>query len=313
MAMSTEAAETAGQSVKLVLGPILFHWPPEKRADFYARIADEAPVDVVCLGEVICSKRAPFSAPHDVAIAERLQRAGKTVVFSSLAEVMLRREREMTAGLCTLGEYAIEANDASAFFHLSGRPHRVGPLLNVYNEETLRYLAQRGAVHFSLPPELPRERVRILASAARELNVGIEIQAFGRLPLALSARCYHARAHGRTKDNCQFVCENDRDGMTLRTLEGKEFLAVNGVQTLSHAYHCLLTEMPDMAAIGVTHVRLSPHTLDMAAIARLFRDVLDGAMHPKEAEQSLLAFGHMPAIVNGFWNGQPGYLMVAER
>jgi len=40
----------------LTLGPLLFNWNPEQRRDFYARIADEAPVDCVYLGEVILLK-----------------------------------------------------------------------------------------------------------------------------------------------------------------------------------------------------------------------------------------------------------------
>ncbi len=49
---------------ELTLGPILFHWPAEQKLDFYARIADEAPIDTVYLGEVICSKRSPFFDKH---------------------------------------------------------------------------------------------------------------------------------------------------------------------------------------------------------------------------------------------------------
>ena len=45
---------------ELTLGPNLFNWAPEKWRDFYFRIADEAPVAVVYLGETICSKRAPL-------------------------------------------------------------------------------------------------------------------------------------------------------------------------------------------------------------------------------------------------------------
>jgi collagenase-like PrtC family protease len=46
--------------MRLTLGPLLFNWPAERWRDFYARIADEAPVDRVVLGEVVCSKRQPF-------------------------------------------------------------------------------------------------------------------------------------------------------------------------------------------------------------------------------------------------------------
>lgn len=299
--------------IRLTLGPLLFHWPIDKKRDFYARIADEAPVDVVYLGEVVCSKRAPFSEPHYPAIAERLMRAGKQVVFCSLAEVMLKRERQMTADLADFADYEIEINDASALTAVSGRPHRIGQLFNVYNEETLRHLARHGATHFALPAELPRNSVAILSQAARECDAGLEVQVFGRTPLALSARCYHARAHGRTKDNCQFVCEDDPDGMVLSTLEGRDWLTVNGVQTLSYAYLCLLYEIEDLKRIGATDLRLSPHAIDMVAVARLFRRVANGALGSDEAERQLRSLDGVPALANGFWHGRAGHEFVGRN
>ena len=59
---------------QLTLGPIAYHWSADARRDFYARIADEAPVDEVYLGEVICSKRAPFQEADLPAMIERLER-----------------------------------------------------------------------------------------------------------------------------------------------------------------------------------------------------------------------------------------------
>ena len=59
----------------LTLGPLLFNWKPERRRDFYFRVADEAPVDCVYLGEVVCSKREPFFVDDLPAIAERLAAA----------------------------------------------------------------------------------------------------------------------------------------------------------------------------------------------------------------------------------------------
>lgn len=290
----------------LTLGPLLFHWSAGQKRDFYARIADEAPVDTVYLGEVICSKRAPFSEALYPEIVERLTRAGKQVVFSTLAEAMLRRERDMTAELCASG-FEVEINDAAGLYFIAGKAHRIGQYFNVYNEETLAFLAQGGATHFTLPAEVPRDAVAVLARHAREAGAGIEVQGFGRAPLALSARCYHARAHNRSKDNCQFVCEQDADGMALDTIDGVAFLAVNGVQTLSHAWLCLLEELAEMAAIGVTHVRLSPHACDMSAVAALFRSVADGAMEAAEAQRKLEQEAGIAALANGFWRGQPGY------
>src|SRR3546814_16052864 len=95
----------------LTLGPLLFNWSADRWADFYARIADEAPVDRVCLGEVVCSKRLPFYAERLPEAVERLQRGGKTVVLSSLALVTLPRERQLSADLVVEGSVEIEVND----------------------------------------------------------------------------------------------------------------------------------------------------------------------------------------------------------
>lgn len=294
----------------LTLGPVLFHWPAEQKLDFYARIADEAPIDTVYLGEVICSKRASFFDQHYADVADRLVRGGKTVVFSSLCEVVLKRERRAIEGFCDIDGYEIEVNNSSALFHVDGRAHRIGPMMNVYNEATMLHLAKNGATHFSLPAELPRSSVALLAEQAADLRAGVELQVFGRTSLAVSARCYHARAHQRTKDNCQFVCEQDPDGMLLKTLDGKSFLAVNGIQTLSQTYLNYLANLPDLQDAGLTHFRLSPQSLDMVSVARLFRDVLDGQLEAVEADVRLSAFSGAVSFSNGFWHARPGHVRV---
>lgn len=298
---------------RLTLGPILFHWSAERKLDFYARIADEAPIDTVYLGEVICSKRTPFFEQHYPEVIERLERGGKKVVLSSLCEVMIKRERDMMEAFAATDSHEIEVNDGSALLHVSGKPHRVGPLMNVYNEATLAYLAGRGASHVCAPPELPGSSVAILAQRAKELGVGLEVQVFGRASLAVSARCYHARAHGRTKDNCQFVCEEDADGMPLKAMDGRNFLAVNGIQTLSHAYLDLSGELDDLVGMGVSDLRLSPHSQDMVAVARSFRGALDGVIESGQVSERLAALCAPAPLANGFWHGKAGHLHVAAR
>ncbi len=296
------------QKGKLTIGPVLFHWPAERKRDFYFRIADEAPVDTVYLGEVVCSKREPFFTPYYAEVAERLTAAGKTVVFSSLSEIMIPRERKMTAGLCEAKDFEVEANDASALYHLRGRPHRVGQYFNVYNEETLTALVRRGARHVALPAELPRPALARMGEVAQTLGVGIEVQVYGRVGLALSARCYHARAYDRVKDNCQFACEEDPDGMPLTTLAGQDFLCVNGVQTLSWPCVNLLGEMQEMAGMGIGFFRLSPQSGDMVAISRCFDDVLAGRCAPEEGMHRLDGIeGPKMPYANGFYYGEAGY------
>jgi O2-independent ubiquinone biosynthesis protein UbiV len=298
-------------TTKLTLGPIVYHWSADKRRDFYARIADETPVDEVYLGEVICSKRAPFHEGELPETIARLERAGKTVIVSTLAEVMLKRERKATEDLAAMTAPEIEVNNAAGLYARGRRPHRIGPFMNAYNEATIAWMAAQGATHVCLPTELPGEAIAMAAKAARELGLGVEVQVFGRASLAVSARCYHARAHGRTKDNCQFICEEDADGMPLRTRDDRPILRVNGIQTQSESYVDLLPEAGRLVADGVTHLRLMPQDVDMVAVARVFRDALDGALSLDEADQRLAALSGAVALSNGFYHGAAGYRRIA--
>lgn len=296
------------QASELTLGPVLFNWAPERWRDFYFRIADEAPVATVYLGEAICFKRAPLFDDQFGVVAERLAAAGKTVVRSTLAEVMSKQERKLVADICADPAVLVEANDGSALSHLRGRPHHVGPFVNVYNERAMAVLARGGAEVVCVPPEMPADAIAALCRDAARLGVAIETQVFGRLPLALSARCYHARAHDRHKDSCQFVCDEDPDGMPLRTLDDQPFLAINGVQTMSHDYLNLIAELRDLQAMGVRRFRLSPHTCDMVAVATTFRDALDQRIETSEAEARLDALEIDAPFSNGFYHGKAGHL-----
>lgn len=296
---------------KLTLGPIAYHWPADARRDFYARIADEAPVDEVYLGEVICSKRAPFHEADLPVTIERLERAGKTVILSTLAEVMLKRERKATGDLAAMDAPEIEINNAAGLFARGKRPHRIGPFMNAYNEATIAWMAGKGATHVCLPAEMPAPAIAAAARAACALGLGVEVQVYGRASLAVSARCYHARAHGRTKDNCQFVCEEDPDGMPLRTRDDRPILRVNGIQTLSESYIDLLPEAARLVADGVTHLRLMPQAVDMVAVAQVFRDVLDGRVPTGEADARLATLSGDAGLSNGFYHGTAGYRRIA--
>ncbi len=292
---------------QLTLGPVLFNWAPEVWRDFYFRVADEAPVAAVYLGEAICSKRAPLFEPHFAEVSERLAKAGKTVVYSTLSEVMSKLDRDLVESVCAADNALVEANDGSALFYLRGRAHHIGPYVNAYNERTLAVLARNGARSICLPPEMPGTAIAVLAGEAAKLDVALEVQVFGRIGLALSARCYHARAHGRTKDSCRFICEEDPDGMALRTIENSSFLTVNGIQTLSHDYLNLIGEMAALEAVGVQRFRLSPHSCDMVAVADTYRAVLDGRLDAGEATERLSALKLGAPFSNGFYYGKAGH------
>ena len=188
----------ANQS-ELTLGPVLFNWQPERWRDFYFRIADEAPVTAVYLGEVICFKRAPLFDDYRDAVAARLAAAGKTVVRSTLAEVMSKQERQLVEDVCAEATAPVEANDGSALLRLRGRPHHVGPFINVYNERTLAVLAGNGACNVCLPPEMPASAIRCArreSRKARRLDRGASIRPYwiGTCPPAAITRARTAAA-----------------------------------------------------------------------------------------------------------------------
>lgn len=290
---------------KLTLGPVLFNWKPEQLRDFYFRIADEADVDSVHVGEVVCSKRSPFFAPHIPEVVARLAAAGKEVVLSSLALIMNERELREARELAGGEGWLVEANDISVASMMGGKPFVVGPLVNVYNEGTLAYLESIGAIRACLPAELPAE---VIATLVKSAKCEIEVQAFGRLPLAISARCYHARSRNLAKDGCQYVCAEDPDGMAVDTLDDEPFLAVNGTQTMSYHYLSLLSELETLRRSGVRRFRLWPQAVDMVAVAALFRRVLAGSVAPAEAADQLADLCPRAEFANGYIHGREGHL-----
>ncbi|WP_105382404.1 ubiquinone anaerobic biosynthesis protein UbiV [Neorhizobium alkalisoli] len=294
----------------LTMGPVYYLWDSAKWRDLHFRIADESPFDRVVIGETVCSKRQHFIEPHIAEVIERLEDAGKTVLLSTLALVTLERESRLVRELAHDSQHMVEANDLSALGLLNGKAHSIGPLVNVYNSATARLLAGRGACRICLPPELPFSSVKRVVSATP--GVDFEVFAFGRMPLAISARCAHARSKGKIKDNCQFVCGEDPDGLPVRTLDRQSFLALNGVQTISHTCQALLGELVELAACGVSAIRLSPQDCDMVAVATLYRDALDGAIGADEAAEKLRRLYPAAPLSNGFHHAREGAAWVAR-
>ncbi len=289
----------------LTVGPNHFFWDAATVRDFYQGLA-AAPVARVVLGEVVCSKRLPFWQNEIAPAAEGLIAAGKDVAITSLALVTLKRERKATAALAEIG-LPIEVNDLTALRALpSGQPFWVGPLINVYNEGTLRWLAARGATRVCLPPELPLGSIAVLARLGRELGVAIEVWGHGRLPLAISGRCYHARLHDHAKDSCQFVCALDPDGRDVETLDGQKFLAVNGVQTLSQSTASMAYQIEVLREAGVTSLRMSPQSVGFAEICTDYADRIAGKLTAANLAATLIPKVPGGRLSDGFVRGPSG-------
>ncbi len=290
---------------KLTIGPNLYNWEPKKWRDFYFKIADEAPVDEVILGEVICSKRAPLFNDYFDDVVERLEKSHKKIIYSTLAEITSNIDRRLLTKQVAKKDVFIEANDVAALLNIN-KPHAIGSYMNVYNEEALEFFAKNGATNITLSPEIPKSGIIELNKSAKNLDVDLEIIIYGRIGLALSARCYHARAHELTKDSCKFICDEDPDGMDLTTLEGQDFLTINGIQTMSYTCLNLINEIKTLQEIGINKFRISPQSKGTIHASKVFRNLLDDKIDEKEAME-LLEEGKINApFANGFFHGLAG-------
>ncbi|MBB3190336.1 U32 family peptidase [Halomonas cerina] len=294
-------------TLQLSLGPVLFYWTRERYAAFYREAADW-PIEIVYLGESVCSRRRDMKLDDWLGLGRELAQSGKRVVLASQtlieSEADLRDLRDLRK-LCDNGEFTVEANDQSAVQRLSaaGLPFVAGAALNLYNTAAIGVMARAGMQRWHAPVEMSRhDLARLLADCRAEgLEAPCEVLAYGHLPLAWSSRCFTARRHQKPKDRCRFVCQQYPEGLALRSQEAREVFTLNGIQTLSGACQDLRHEVPTMAELDVAVARLSPRAEGMAEVVVTFDAARRGTL-PAPDPLALVDAG----LCDGYWHGRPG-------
>ena len=305
---SRTAAAKSDHQPRLSLGPISYYWPKDEVDAFYAMVA-ESPVDIVYLGETICSKRNQVRHEDWLAIAERLAERGKEVVLSTLTLLEAESELRRLRAICEQTRFTVEANDMGAVHLLSGRPFAIGPSVNCYNDRTLAVLAKQGLKRWVLPVELTRETLTQM-QRGKPAAVETEVMAYGRLPLAFSARCFTARHKDLPKDDCRDACIDYPDGLVVNTQDDQQFLVLNGIQTQSARTVNLLAELPAMRKLGVDILRISPQSRQTDKVIELFHRALSDDLDPAAASTQVNAL--MPVgPCDGYWHGQAGMAATA--
>ena len=286
-------------TMKLSLGPLQYFWPRERTLAFY-REAAQWPVDIIYLGETVCSKRRELGSRDWIALAREVATSGKQVVLSSLALIEAESELGALQRMIDNGDCWIEANDLSAvqLCRVRGVPFVAGPTLNIYNQRALALLIEDG-LHRWVPGveqgETLLRELRAAMLAEGHAMPELEVIAFGRLPLAYSARCFTARALDVAKDDCGFRCIEYPDGLPLATREGRPFLRINGIQVQGEEITDIGPELPTLRELGVDVLRLYPQADGMAGVVAHF----DLARHSPVAPPRIGAR-------NGYWHGEPG-------
>src|SRR3990167_4814104 len=168
------------------------------------------------------------------------------------------------------GDFRVEANDMGAVHCLAGKvPFVAGPHLNLYTLASLQWMVPLGASRWVMPLEMKRDDLALLQQG-RPAGLQTEVFAYGRMPLAYSARCFTARHRNLPKDDCRLSCLDHPDGLMLKTREREEFLVLNGTQTQSARVYNLVNELDDMRALGVDVLRLSPQAQHTAEVIEVF-------------------------------------------
>lgn len=281
--------------MRLTLGPLQYFWPREQVLAFYHEAATW-PVDVIYLGETVCSKRRELATRDWIELAGEVAASGREVVLSSLALLEAESELSSLTRLVENGRFRVEANDMSAVQLLRERelPFIGGPGLNVYNHAALRLLQEDGLQRLVLSVEQGRDFVAEFRAIGAPLPE-LEIPVWGRLPLAYSARCFTARALDLAKDDCSFRCIEHPDGLPLATRDGDPLLTINGIQVQTSGRCDLGPELDDIRASGIGLARLYPHAQGMQEVVTRFRAAIDGGYSPVRVGEE-----------NGYWHGTAG-------
>jgi collagenase-like PrtC family protease len=314
---------TTDRRFGLTVGPLQYWWPRAEALAFYADVAD-GPADTVVLGELVCSRRNEFKFDDWLALARDLRAAGKRVVLATMALLMSEAELRVARRIAEQDEFAVEAGDASAVAMLARAhaadparpPFWIGPHVNAYSRPALAQWAELGAGTWVPPLELSIDAIGRINPPDDPVSgaagpVLTEVFAFGRMPLAFSARCFTARHHRLKKDECDFRCRDDADGLSLRTDDGRPFLVLNGIQTQSAALQCLIGERDALATAGVRRLRLSPTSRGFMRALALFDEVFNRAGSAAAARAELATLGLPGALVDGFARRRAGIEEVA--
>lgn len=278
----------------LALAPISHAWTGSVLTSFYEKVALNTQIEQVYLGEVVCQKRSVLSLNAWLEMADILHSAGKKVVFSLPWLVNSRSDERWIDKVLSHWSGMVEANDLTGVAAASAakRPFVGGNQLAIYNAATLSWMTAQGMQMWSPPVEMSKQWLSQLLTGCQSSPV-IELFAFGRTNLGISARCIQAREARTSRQQCKKLCVGVKPPV-LETLNGESLLVANG-HTVMSASECNLLALEINLPDYVDSLRVSLSYPEQLAKLEQYRQGL--------------AFEQC----NGFWFGKSGAEKVTPK
>ena len=277
---------------------------------FYDAIA-AAPVDIVYLGETVCSRRHELRLADWLDMAERLRDAGKEVVLST--QVLLESGADVSTlhRIAANGRFLVEANDMGAVQLLAGRRavrRRAAPQHLQPADAALDGLAGREPLGDAAGDDARRPGASCSEAARRAADRGVRLRPHAAGVLgALLHRAPPQPAQGRLP--LQLPRPPRRPAAARPARARSSWCSTASRPSRRGCYNLVDASCARCARLGVDVVRLSPQSQHIGGGDRA---LFDAAPDDAGAGGRRACRRCMPAPrCNGYWHGRPGQDHVA--
>ena len=269
------------------------------------------PLDSIYTGEIYCDRKHE-DMESLLQIVAHIKHEGKKVYIST--PVLLSTD-EVLKNVYKHFEWAEEGivdavlvNDLGALEigikEYPTVPIFLGPFIDIRNALCAKVFQNFGAKRIALPYDLPLNDVKEIV---KSVDLEVEIQVHGAIPLLVSRRCYLMRAQGIKEGGfCKFLCEKYKDGMEIATVNSDyPFLTLGGRVAYSSKDFCLLESIPQIKKSGVKVLRIEEWNSLRPEIYQIYKSVIEG----ENIEGKLLTLEKLSphGLCNGWFFGSEGY------
>ncbi len=177
--------------------------------------------------------------------------------------------------------------------------------MTIHSLPGVQMCAAWGMKRVVLSRELSREEISYICQNS---PIEIEVFAHGALCMCYSGACYLSAVIGGRSGNRGRCAQPCRQSYGYGRWEGKYPLSLKD--------NCLVTYLGELAAFGVTSIKLEGRMKRpeyVAAVTQVYRQALDGKAVTREMMDKLLAAFNRQGFTDGYYTGRTGPEMFGTR